>query len=262
LTEEEFLSNANGYELMANLDELDHVSRRTYILLGVAVARSVLHLTEAPELSDYLDLAERGADDPKLEKKMGLAANKVDQLQYEVWVHTDHENLRWAAVLWALVPLRRSYYLYGDFVALRRAVSPEDLANLIREFVNPFHAGAYLLQETKRPSEVPGRENYMFGELIVQNPCWRTAQVLELAQAAYDEKRPEEPKDPLHSLDPVRLAILSDAMEEMGCDDRGLLDHLRSPLPHYRGCWALDVVLDKRADPKEGVVGDRKTMAK
>ena len=42
-----------------------------------------------------------------------------------------------------------------------------------------------------------------------------------------------------------RLAILADAVEEGGCRDAELIAHLRGPGPHVRGCWALDLVLDK-----------------
>jgi hypothetical protein len=45
-------------------------------------------------------------------------------------------------------------------------------------------------------------------------------------------------------LDPVRLAVLSDAVEEAGCTG-AVLRHLRSPGPHVRGCWALDLMLAK-----------------
>jgi hypothetical protein len=39
--------------------------------------------------------------------------------------------------------------------------------------------------------------------------------------------------------------VLADALEDAGCSDAGLLGHLRSPGPHVRGCWALDLVLGK-----------------
>jgi hypothetical protein len=42
-----------------------------------------------------------------------------------------------------------------------------------------------------------------------------------------------------------RLPILGDALEEAGCADEAILAHLRSPGPHVRGCWALDLVLGK-----------------
>ncbi len=47
------------------------------------------------------------------------------------------------------------------------------------------------------------------------------------------------------TLDNDRLAVLCDALEEAGCDDAAIIEHLRSPGPHVRGCWALDLLLNK-----------------
>jgi hypothetical protein len=65
--------------------------------------------------------------------------------------------------------------------------------------------------------------------------------VLALAQVAYDERAL-----PWYELDLQRLGVLSDALEDAGCTDRTILDHLRAPGPHVRGCWALDLILDKQ----------------
>jgi hypothetical protein len=46
-------------------------------------------------------------------------------------------------------------------------------------------------------------------------------------------------------LDPVRLSILADALEDAGCENADVLGHLRSPGPHVRGCWPLDLILGK-----------------
>lgn len=71
-------------------------------------------------------------------------------------------------------------------------------------------------------------------------------------------------------LNPIRLAVLSDALEEAGCDSEELLRHLRGerflgdgyfltgdppitskdgwfplPGPHVRGCWVVDLLLGK-----------------
>jgi hypothetical protein len=73
-------------------------------------------------------------------------------------------------------------------------------------------------------------------------PSWRTDVVLALARAAY-----EQCLHPQGHLDPVRLCILADALEEAGCTDYETLGHLREPRPHYRGCWALDLCLAKGA---------------
>src|SRR5262245_39932740 len=61
--------------------------------------------------------------------------------------------------------------------------------------------------------------------------------VTSLAQAAYDERQL-----PSGELDPQRLAVLADALEEARAD-AALAAHLRSPGTHVRGCWALDAVL-------------------
>jgi hypothetical protein len=73
---------------------------------------------------------------------------------------------------------------------------------------------------------------------VAFDPAWRSSVVAVLARAAHDER-----ELPSGRLDPARLAVLSDALEEAGCADEAILAHLRSPGPHVRGCWALDLVL-------------------
>jgi hypothetical protein len=46
-------------------------------------------------------------------------------------------------------------------------------------------------------------------------------------------------------LDPDCLAVLANALEEAGATDPSLLNHLRLPGLHVRGCWAIDWVLGK-----------------
>jgi hypothetical protein len=69
---------------------------------------------------------------------------------------------------------------------------------------------------------------------------WQNGLVVTLAQAAYDHHLL-----PSGELDPARLAVLSDALEDAGCQDAELLGHLRSPEPHVRGCFALDAILGR-----------------
>ena len=69
------------------------------------------------------------------------------------------------------------------------------------------------------------------------DPACVTPTVTSLATAAYEARGL-----PSGELDPDRLAVLSDALEEARCDDADILNHLRSPGPHVRGCWALDLV--------------------
>ncbi len=70
--------------------------------------------------------------------------------------------------------------------------------------------------------------------------AWNGRAVERLARAAYEERRL-----PAGTLDPSRLALLADALEDAGCADADLLGHLRGPGPHVRGCWGLDLLLGK-----------------
>src|SRR5262249_5305532 len=71
--------------------------------------------------------------------------------------------------------------------------------------------------------------------------AWLTPAATALAAAAYEER--DLPSGELHTR---RLSAVADALEDAGCPDADLLGHLRSPGPHIRGCWALDLVLGKQ----------------
>jgi hypothetical protein len=62
----------------------------------------------------------------------------------------------------------------------------------------------------------------------------------ELTQSAYGDRTLSSGE-----LDPARLAVLADALEEAVCPSGAVLSHLRSPWPHVRGCWAVDLLLGK-----------------
>jgi len=63
---------------------------------------------------------------------------------------------------------------------------------------------------------------------------WRDGTVPRLAQAIYAEHAWE------------RLPILADALEEAGCANEDILQHLRGAGPHARGCWVLDLLLGRK----------------
>jgi hypothetical protein len=75
--------------------------------------------------------------------------------------------------------------------------------------------------------------------LSSREPGWRTQLVVNLAQAAADEPLADG------RLDPARVAVLADALEEAGCadTDTDLFEHLRDSGPHLRGCWAVELIL-------------------
>jgi hypothetical protein len=40
----------------------------------------------------------------------------------------------------------------------------------------------------------------------------------------------------------VEMPVLADALEDAGCDDRGILDHCTKPRDHVVGCWVLELL--------------------
>lgn len=66
------------------------------------------------------------------------------------------------------------------------------------------------------------------------DPAWRTATVLAVATHIYEERKFEN------------MPILADALEDGGCTSPDILNHCRQPGPHAKGCWCVDLILDKQ----------------
>jgi hypothetical protein len=70
---------------------------------------------------------------------------------------------------------------------------------------------------------------------------WDAGTIERLARAVYEERFLPE-----GTLDPDRLEVLADALEEAGCRDEDVLGHCREQgLAHVRGCWVVDRLLNK-----------------
>ncbi len=64
---------------------------------------------------------------------------------------------------------------------------------------------------------------------------WNDGCVVQLATSIYEDR----------DFSSERMGVLGDALEEAGVSEAEVLAHLRSPGPHCRGCWAVDLVLGK-----------------
>ncbi len=88
-------------------------------------------------------------------------------------------------------------------------------AEILRDGISPFPPGA----------RVP--DPSLLG--------WNDGTILKLAQAIREEQAFEQ------------LPILADALEDAGCTNEQILEHLRGPEPHHRSCWCLALILDQAA---------------
>jgi hypothetical protein len=141
----------------------------------------------------------------------------------------------WWRRLWEGEPWRSP--LWGRRAGTAALVTHPDLGRMIPDVVYALfppgddrHRSADLLRDM---SGNPFRP-------VEASRTWRTADVVRLAEAAYEERTL-----PAGTLNLDRLAVLADALEEAGCADADLLGHLRGAGPHVRGCWALDLLLGR-----------------
>lgn len=172
-----------------------------------------------------IEVAERFAD--------GLAtAEELAQAEeLAIWAADDlswssGELVTWAAYYVSDIICRQAVHAAGSVVRsspstmfpghlAHQDVDRQEQCHLFRDIFNPFRTATF-------------------------DPVWRTDTVVRLAAASYEERAL-----PSGHLDPARLAVLADSLEDAGCGDAELLAHLRSAGPHVRGCWALDAVLGR-----------------
>lgn len=222
---------------------INRLSDRKARLFAAACCRQVWHLLTDPRSRNAVEVAERFADGEATRDESQKAFFAADKVYIDL---VDSGEPGYSTPRLLALSARDTnqahakaatdqIILRGDKVGLARP----QIAHLLREIVgNPFRAAKV-------------------------DPAWLTTQVVSLAHAAYDLRQPDG------TLDPECLAVLSDALEEAGCDDEAILRHLRGEIqvyawrewktgaeyklaqwrsltgPHVRGCWALDLILGK-----------------
>lgn len=201
---------------------LDLVARSTSVrklrLLTIGVARSVWPYIPA-ELQPAVEAAERYAD--------GLTdlAN-ITRYRTQKYSHLFSPVVSG----WSALPEDERLRIIGLVLALSTCHSDEQLAALSRRVL-----WTSAIKQLEIPLCPILRD--MLGNpsrSITFDPHWRTPTVTTIAQSIYDERA-------FHCLPALAVAV-----EKAGCNDTDLLAHCRSAGMHIRGCWVIDLVLDKR----------------
>jgi hypothetical protein len=215
MTEAEWLAGVEPAPLLEHLE--GHVSDRKYRLLVCACCRAIWPWLNDPRSREAVETSERFADGEadagELEQFRGRAWQAVKDLGLYHPLRIVPEAAAVAARFLSRETGPARWMALAAAAAFLGKPQNERLCGLIRElFGNPF-----------RPPEV--------------HPAWLAWQdgtVPRLARAVYDGRSFAD------------LPLLADALEEAGCTDAALLGHCRVPADHVRGCWALDLLLDKK----------------
>jgi len=228
MTEAEWLA-CKDLELMLRF-LLGKGGERRLRLFACACCRRIWDLLEDERSRKAVEASERFGDglvDARCLRRAGDMAREAWEAWQACSPNSDTTTLRRAAAsaIFVCVPAfgketRRMIprlALLGGFAEIAAELgSPPSPPEILRDlYANPF-----------RP--------------VSLDPAWGTSTVVSLAQAAYETRIL-----PAGILDPDRLAILADALEDAGCDNEDILSHLRGQGPHVRGCWVVDLLLGK-----------------
>ena len=221
-------------------------SGRKLRLFACACYPRVRHLLPDARARAAVEAAERVADGELLAHELPLAEAAV-RTPYEAlepqWrasrgaerdaLLPTHEALALALVVLWPEAQKAAYYAISNASMAAAAIA--------RPGVTTSDAKFATIQRNEERAQA-GLLRCIFGNPfrpVTISPSLRTPTVASLARAAYDDRLPQG------HLDPQRLAVLADALEEAGCDE-DLMAHLREPGPHVRGCHAVDVVLGRQ----------------
>ncbi len=239
--------------------------RRRLRLFACACARRIVHHTSGQAFLEALQTTERFADGlatkDELERSHGYAAQCFHDLATQLHrsreedISQEIRSAQWdgyfaAEVLcsvdwtWPAATLARTIApRIADFVSQRIVPrQPKRWPALMDSQPREPDGAEHCLRQEKRSQAAVVRDifHHPFRPLPVIDPAWlawNSGTILRMAQAAYEEQQL-----PAGTLDAARLAVLADALEEAGGTDRDMLDHLRGPGSHVRGCWAIDLL--------------------
>jgi hypothetical protein len=257
MTEAEWFKCREPQTMLDWLRATGELSYRKARLFAAAACRRIWHLLVDERSRRAVEVAEFFADGLATEAEAEAAGNAAAEVNSDDTQGVP-EQVGWRAARAAdhLVPLpEEAWQLH---VAWEYAATAMEGEQLVKEGATPEMLDTWSEQSVESGStmgwtsvnpdalvadilrDVVGPVPFRPLPLTPSVKTWNNQVVQRLAEAAYNERQL-----PAGTLDMARLAVLADALEEAGCHDAGLLGHLRSAGPHVRGCWALDLLLQK-----------------
>jgi hypothetical protein len=219
----------------------DHLPARKFYLFIAEIGRRLRHLMTDPGPINMIDLCEQCGEGviDEIEISDLSDENQPDHDRDEPTVHAYANGIYW--------------YVADRYKVAGRGMIEHGLwAVLIEKAVGlgllQAQAGYDDIRAIETHPEIVAtreRTEHELGALVHciygPNPFkktrflkkWRTESVVSLARVAYDTRNF------------TLLPILADALEEAGCDSAEVLTHCRGFGPHARGCWVVDLVLNK-----------------
>lgn len=203
MTEAEWLECNDPEQMLKFLRE--RVSDRKLRLFACAWCRKVWPLLTDGRSMNAVEVAERFADQLASPKEVATAQKMVKPVAQNLAIAFGSSSQAWRAAKAVEIALRSVVIRWP----IDRENSRSQIPLLHDLFSNPFQP-------------------------LFINPTWLTwndAMVVRIAQIIYDDRAFD------------RMPILSDALEDSGCDNAEILSHCRHQEQHFKGCWVVDSLL-------------------
>jgi hypothetical protein len=234
MTEQEWLDASDPRRMLEILRKIRKVSNRKLRLFAVACCRHIWPLLCDDASRRAVQVAERFAD--------GLANSEHLSAALEALLKTlrvrGAQNSALVASVYAavdegVVPGRPSGHVQNESMFDEGANfhAAADLA--------AWHAArsaqgkAFKRQQKLQSSSLRDIAGNPFRPKPVFEPAWRAPGVLALAREMYNSGTFN------------RMPALADALQAAGCTDDDILRHCRVPTAHARGCWVVDLILNR-----------------
>lgn len=218
MTEAEWVACDNPAALLAQVSLADNARRLRLLICAYLRSQDVWPLLVSKCSRRAAEVSEAYADGQTDEKALALASKSA----YGAWQRSSATD-------------GACYYAAG----LAYSACHQD-KYLLGKWGGMWHLNTFIREAKLKPQAGVLRD-------VLGNPflpawsdaAWMTRTVSSVAKAAYEECALSA-----GTLDPIRLSILADAMEEAGAPDQ-LVTHLRSTGPHVRGCRVVDLCLGR-----------------
>lgn len=218
--------DANGYEGLQYAPPVAAClpgvgGSRKQRLAAVACVRAVLAGLLGGEAERLFDGAERQADGRAGFTEMNLLTRSAfESARADTTTPSYTDDVLQVGMLYAREALQRV------FVGLQPMLGRPEVLGAMHDILGDFLAPVVMPAATL---------------------AWKDNLLTRMARTVYQEKRFDD------------LPVLADALEDAGCTEVRLLQHLRSGKPHYRGCWALDALIPGSTPSGSGDSGERTT---
>lgn len=216
-------------------------SARKFRLFACACCRRIWHLFTNDSVRTAVEVAERFTDGLASEADLIAAHQEIEEM-YSDWFPE------------GFISTASSPVYHSVLAAMAASTDPTTSSMNRGTFADPMAHPAFVAYYGARNAVTTAGALKPLADVLldmVGDPFvpvtiapsllqWKNGVIMELARSAYEQRLL-----PQGTLDNSMLAVLADALEEAGAGPE-LVDHLRLPdWQHYRGCWALDLMLGK-----------------